>query len=370
MFKIDNLFKLKRKNYIGIKDLKNKDIVLYGAGECSYYWFIHIIVQMYNIKPILVIDKKFKLGDKFEGFLACNLEDCPLNKKQKKDALVVVSVGNFDVVNEIKKDLIKKGFKNIISLHQIYEIHNVFNKPKIKKNYFKKQKNNILRAYNLLEDELSKKIFYLSLKTHITKIPQILPISPRDEQYFPKDLDIDYSVYINCGAYDGENIKRLDQKIKKLVCFEIDKHSYKKLVDFVEKNKHSIADDIVLLPCAIYNKTTLKRAIIGTGLGSRIDKKGEHFIQCVKLDDIFPTIKPTFVSMDIEGDELRAIKGMKNIIKQSAPSFGVCVYHNVSHMWRIINYLDDMKLGYKFYMRNYTGFFSETVLYAIRDKNG
>ncbi len=68
--------------------------------------------------------------------------------------------------------------------------------------------------------------------------------------------------------------------------------------------------------------------------------------------------------MDVEGAELEALKGAETLIKQNKPDLAICVYHTPNHIWDIPFYLEGLGLGYKFCLRNYTSFISETVLYA------
>ena len=97
---------------------------------------------------------------------------------------------------------------------------------------------------------------------------------------------------------------------------------------------------------------------------SVISQDGNLLIQCIALDDCLSDIAPTFISMDIEGSEMFALKGMKEIIKNNHPKLAICVYHSPEHIWEIPLFLQSLVPEYKFYLRNYTSFSSETVLYA------
>jgi hypothetical protein len=99
-------------------------------------------------------------------------------------------------------------------------------------------------------------------------------------------------------------------------------------------------------------------------MNSMISEEGESFIQCVALDHVIPGFKPTFISMDVEGVELEALKGAEMLIKENKPDLGICVYHAPNHIWDIPLFIESLHLGYKFFLRNYTSFVSETVFYA------
>ncbi len=68
--------------------------------------------------------------------------------------------------------------------------------------------------------------------------------------------------------------------------------------------------------------------------------------------------------MDIEGEELKALEGGRRTLKTIRPGLGISVYHQPSHLWEVPNFLNGLNAGYRFYLRNYTGFIAETVLYA------
>jgi hypothetical protein len=70
------------------------------------------------------------------------------------------------------------------------------------------------------------------------------------------------------------------------------------------------------------------------------------------------------ITMDIEGVELQALMGAEKTIRRSSPDLGICVYHAANQIWEIPLYINSLGLGYKFYLRNYTSFSQETVLYA------
>jgi FkbM family methyltransferase len=78
-----------------------------------------------------------------------------------------------------------------------------------------------------------------------------------------------------------------------------------------------------------------------------------------------PTVD--FLKMDIEGAELEALKGAELIIKKFRPKLAISVYHSVSDLVDVFEYLSSLGLGYRFFMGHYTIHWHETVLFAISD---
>ena len=85
----------------------------------------------------------------------------------------------------------------------------------------------------------------------------------------------------------------------------------------------------------------------------------------VKLDDILFDERVTFIKMDIEGSEANAIKGAERIIKTYKPKLAISVYHRKDDLWTIPLLLLQFNRDYKFYLRQYSFSWGETVLYAI-----
>ena len=54
--------------------------------------------------------------------------------------------------------------------------------------------------------------------------------------------------------------------------------------------------------------------------------------------------------MDIEGAEMEALKGSKDILIAQKSKLAICVYHLNEHLYEIILYLNSLNLGYKFWM--------------------
>jgi len=94
-------------------------------------------------------------------------------------------------------------------------------------------------------------------------------------------------------------------------------------------------------------------------------------------DDRFPTTtidalvqsgqieRVDFIKMDIEGAELRALKGGEQTLRRFKPKLAISLYHNVRDFYEIPLFLDSLGVGYRFYLDHYTIHVGETVLYAM-----
>ncbi len=351
---------------------RDRKIIVYGAGE-SFHYFKEVVMRHYGYIPSVVLDRKFNSGDTFEGVPALSPVGYRPSAGERENGLVVVCLGNQPYFGEVVQNLRDMGFRNIMSLMDIYEIHNPFRLPRELEEsgfkYYVNHREEIESCLDILEDDDSREVFLRCLQTHLQRKPVSVPMSPRNEQYTPKGIKLSrgYSRFIYCGVSVGEMASVFGRigKVDEMACFEPDPNQFRLTAEYLRANRRQIAGRVTAIPCALYSHEGIEPFTYSdTSFGSRILQSGEARIQCVTLDNVLPGFNPTFINMDIEGAELEALKGAERTILASRPDLGVCVYHSPSHLWEIPLYLHGLGIGYRFYLRNYTSFTGETVLYA------
>ena len=134
------------------------------------------------------------------------------------------------------------------------------------------------------------------------------------------------------------------------------------------------ASNITFLPFAVSN-------ILGTGkmdtaLVSSIGKieidetKKAERIEVIRLDDYFLSKRVTFIKMDIEGEEINALRGGQETIKRWMPKLAICLYHRYTDILDIFERIDAVGVSYRYYIRAHrNSLVTEYVLYAIPEGN-
>ena len=71
-----------------------------------------------------------------------------------------------------------------------------------------------------------------------------------------------------------------------------------------------------------------------------------------------------YIKMDIEGSEMRALRGAERTIQRFRPKLAICVYHRPADLWEITNYIADRYRFYCLFLGHHSLHAEETVLYA------
>ena len=136
-------------------------------------------------------------------------------------------------------------------------------------------------------------------------------------------------------------------------------------------NPH-LKNNIELVPNPIFDEDNIKMYYIDDGPASRIDFEplgsDNSVVKTKTIDTLIKEknlSKVDFIKMDIEGVELRALKGSVETIKKFKPKLAIAVYHKNVDFYEIPQFIDSLNLGYKFYLGHYTVFAYETIIYGI-----
>lgn len=353
--------------------LKGSSVIIYGAGE-GYYAVKRTILVPFNLVPQLIIDNKFPSLVEFDKIPATNLSNLRELSNNYLGSDVIVTLGNKNIYRQVRLELHNMGYQNVLWAPDLYEysIHH-YDKGFLDAGaaYFHVRSKAIDDAYRALADEESRQLFEELLKRYMTGEPVEIPSDSFEHQYLPQDVPLSAGVtdYLCCGAYDGDSIRKIcaaHGRIKKVVAFEPDPINYKKLTTYLKENSEDIAETICAIPCGVYSESRQLRFCGNSGLSSAISESGDQVVSVLSIDDVFAGTKFTYITMDVEGAEYTALQGARDMIKRHVPDLAISVYHAPEDLWRILNYLDSLRCGYKFYLRNYSGFTYETLLYATK----
>ena len=180
-------------------------------------------------------------------------------------------------------------------------------------------------------------------------------------------------IVIDAGAYDGSTALNFAYKTGNsghIYSFEFFPDSIAHFSRNLDLNP-DLAERITIVPNALWSSSNKKLFIIGKGPGTRVvtstsDVSAEE-IETLKIDDLVVNKKLAridFIKMDVEGSELEALKGAEKSIRTYKPKLAISLYHKLHDFWEIPEWIDNLNLGYHFYLNHYTIHREETVLFA------
>jgi FkbM family methyltransferase len=184
------------------------------------------------------------------------------------------------------------------------------------------------------------------------------------EKYTPKKADI----VLDCGSYVGcftIIASKLVGAKGKVIAFEPDATSYRKLLANIELNKLT---NVKAINKGVFDKNSKKEFYERTSRGSSFVFESEGMltksVDVTTIDNVVKELnleKIDFIKMDVEGAELQALKGTEKILKTLKPNLAIATYHIIDGKTTdndVEKYLQ--KLKYK----TVTGFMQHRVTYA------
>lgn len=182
-------------------------------------------------------------------------------------------------------------------------------------------------------------------------------------------------VVIDGGACWGDATLFFADKVKengKVLSFE-----------FIPDNLNVFNRNMQLNPCftntvkmieqPLWSESNIKTYYRNIGPGSNVSVQEfdgyNGVVNSITIDDVVSQEELTsvdLIKMDIEGAEQHALKGAEKTLKRFAPKLAIAIYHNINDFANIIHKINDMALGYKFYLGHFTIFQEETVLFAAK----
>ncbi len=227
-------------------------------------------------------------------------------------------------------------------------------------------------------------------------------ITDTERQYFEQSTlsPCPDEVFIDGGCFDGSTTRRFIRwcsgNYKKIYAFEPDKKNYERCLKMCEREQIS---DIQILHKGLWDHEARLTFQETGGQGSKIEERDisgtmegdrasdvpdgaggdvgssesigvsaaeeTNVIWTAAIDDIVGEDKVTFIKLDVEGAELRALQGAELSIRRHRPRLAISIYHKPEDVIEIPAYILSLHEDYRLYIRHYQMSACETILYAV-----
>ncbi len=353
------------------KEWQNSDninsVYLYGAGYLMQYYFRYL--QQYGIKIAGILDT-FKEGTynqvpilRYETFLANthDLEHCRV--------FISTAAASKEIIPILKRHFPKDNVFFVDWAFQLEGFDMTLNEYRC---YLTEHWNEIEYLHDSLTDEKSKVTLLNILRGHISGNPNWFMASLDPDLDYPPDV-ISFGkneVFVEPGANNGETflefVRRCPQ-YRAAYLFEPEACFYEKLCKIAMQEKDA-GKSVYIIPKGVWDSET-ELSFISTeqGNGSFVLTPDIGVTKTIITTTIDATVMEpfTYMKMDIEGAEFKALRGAEKHILKYRPKLGISVYHKPTDLLDVWNYLRSLIPDYHFYLRNHTPLWDDIILYAI-----
>jgi FkbM family methyltransferase len=220
------------------------------------------------------------------------------------------------------------------------------------------------KLYELMADQDSRQTLLDTVRYRLTANEQYMQsyrVRLKD-QYFEDFLDLHEEVFVDAGGFDGDTTEEFCLRCndyRKVFIFE---PSVKNMA--AAKKRLKTFKKIDYLEVGLSDLQGKLHFNADAGSASSVIEGGGESIDVTTLDAAVNE-PVSFIKMDLEGWELKALAGAAEHIKQDKPKLAIAVYHSASDFRNIANYVLSLNPNYRIYLRHYTQGWSETVMFFI-----
>ena len=322
---------------------ENKPVVLYGMGDGADK-VLNAFEHFGITASAVMASDDFVRGQSFHGFKVKKLSEVEAEYGDFNIALCFASQLT-DVINTIKS--VAKKHTTLVPSVPVFG-DNLFDDKFIAEN-----REDIEKAYNLLADKLSKKVYENVLKFYYTGELLLLDeITTDKDEAFNNILRLgDSEVYVDLGAYNGDTIDEFlhycGGDYRKIIAFEPNSKNFAKLQAHCENLKN-----IDLWQLGAYNRNTILTFNNKAGRNSAIAETGtETRVACV--DAILCGMAAGYIKADVEGADFETLLGMKNTLQNFKPKLNFAAYHRFEDIFRLPILINQLNPEYKIYLRHH-----------------
>lgn len=345
---------------------RGKGAYLYGAGVQK----LHTVrfLQKHGLKIHAILDT-FQQGS-YEGIPILRFEDFFLTNPDPESWFVISSPS---VEKDIRETLERHFPAENIFLFETTPYVEWIPDVEEYRAYLVEHWSELSRMYDALADEQSQKTFINIIKGRISGKTNYFREIYAPDKYYPKDILrlSEGEVLAEVGSYDGTTLLEFLEHCpdyKTAYCFEPDRNNLRVLKKAVEKVQQNQKIKIITQGAWDCRTTLCFSNSDGATNLSHIAEGAPLNDACIEVVTIDDTIcEPiTYMTVSINGSELRALYGAKQQITKNRPKLAVCVSYSGEAMLDLWNYLRELVPEYRFYLRHHLEHGGiESFLYAI-----
>ena len=178
---------------------------------------------------------------------------------------------------------------------------------------------------------------------------------------------VEKNIVMDIGASKGESAIWFYDQIGangKIYSFEMNKD----FINIMENNiKRNNIKNIIIIDKGVWDCET-KVLMDETGRITSVSNNGYPTVTLDKFVKEYNIERVDYIKMDIEGAELNALRGAREMIKKFKPKLALAAYHHINDPWDLILYIRSIDSNYRFYLSNKDNKNLHLILFAYMDE--
>ena len=198
-------------------------------------------------------------------------------------------------------------------------------------------------------------------------------LSLAGEQYFEPGIIApkEHEVFVDGGSFDGTSFRRFAAwcggKYDGIYAFEPDLRNAQRIRESLEKDP---MPNVEVIPKGLWDEETVLHFNSSGTQGSAIVEESETVqevasIETDSIDHVVGDAAVSFIKLDVEGAEKKALLGAKETIRRCHPRMAISIYHKPEDIFELPELILEMADDYRFYLRHYQLSRFETILYTV-----
>lgn len=288
----------------------------------------------------------------------------------EETGVVITSINNqYEIAQKLVEEI-------KIPLEQIYMYTSPHYETKIyKRETIQKNIDKVMACAKRFADVESQEYYINAFNARLQRNPLLLIPNPKCRKKGDYGSTVCLKrgdIIIDCGAYTGDTaemyMEQLDNECK-VYAIEPFVDSYAKLKDRIQQNGWE--DKVKAYNFAVGDKVdqiTINFDLDEFAMAISVSQEVGNASQTVKietLDHLFGDQEITYIKMDIEGEEAKALAGARKLIQNNNPRLMISGYHKIEDFWEIPEMIWSINANYKIYVGHAPGVSTELEYYCV-----
>ena len=353
----ETLARLDQRSYLAERFFEAPTAIRrYAIGKNSETLRISQLVGLHG-----VIDDFEANASTWQGIPLVRTRDVP------KDALIANCSTSISPV-AVLKHLAAAGLYNVVGLHELVTA----SKGALAWPWFVLTQRAELHEhhdawtniYDSLSDDESRQTFLDVVRFRLSSAPSYMEdyAVHIQDQYFEDFMKFTREVFVDAGAFDGDTSEGFAERYP----------DYQKIILFEPSRKNMMAArqrlsgyrDIDYRPIGLSDSAGTLNFDQDAGSAAAVMDSEGSIISVDTLDGA--VVEPvTFIKMDLEGWEMKALEGSRGHIARDRPKLAIAVYHESPDFRLVHQFICGFGHDYDCYLRHYTQGWSETVMFFV-----